>query len=174
MALSSKQKQAHNVAHFNTASPCVERAGMFLPFLVSGAFPRVFTAKWLNTLAQVEDWLQRGSPSLGLSSTKAAAYPRSFTHAPGYAESVIQMNRPSYRMSGWQTIGRNTTVRSVVAKSYLRTSKTWPSSAYIQVFNLFYLSDMQAKRALRAKQLLTHLKCKKESTSTPWLWYAWG
>lgn len=66
------------------------------------------------------------------------------------------------------------TVRGVVAKSYLRARKTWPSRAYIQVFNLFYLCDMQAKRALRAQLLLTHLKCKNESKSTPWLWYAWG
>ena len=66
------------------------------------------------------------------------------------------------------------TVYNVAKKAFLRAGCQWPERAYIQVFNLFYLCDKNAKQALSAASKTTLRTCSRESARIPWLWYAWG
>jgi hypothetical protein len=55
------------------------------------------------------------------------------------------------------------TVHSVVKEAFRRAGQHWPESGYVQVFNLFYLCDKNAKRALR---LASRLPVNNRSFST--------
>jgi hypothetical protein len=66
------------------------------------------------------------------------------------------------------------TAYTIVKKAFLRADRHWPETGYVQVFNLFYLRDKNAKRAWQIASQLKLPTCPKESLSFPWLWYAWG
>jgi hypothetical protein len=66
------------------------------------------------------------------------------------------------------------TVHKVVKCSFREAGLEWPERGYIQVFNLFYLCDKDAKRAVRRALQLKLSNCQRETHSVPWLWYALG
>lgn len=63
---------------------------------------------------------------------------------------------------------------SFLWQAYAIANKQPPTRGYVQVFNLFYLCNKNAKEAQKALAGLKTTNCPCERKEFPWLWYAWG
>ena len=67
------------------------------------------------------------------------------------------------------------TVRSIVIKAYTQSKQSWPTGAYVQVLNLFYLRDARFRSALkRISQVPEPPVDRAEQKVFPWTMYLWG